>query len=249
MDKSLAGKTVLITGANGGLGYKTANIFADKGANLILFDIAPSVNNLFKGLKERVLTYCGDILSVSDLTNAVNLGVEKFGGIHFLVCCAGIFTTGSVSNISEKDWNRIIDVNLTGVFFSCKTVLPVMLKQKYGRIVTVSSIFGQVASYKMAAYCAAKAGVIQLTRSIALDYVYQNIRANCICPSIIRTKLIGENYDNLLNNQELIKLFSNLPQTILDTESVAKSILFLSTDEINGLNGTILNIDGGYTAR
>jgi len=245
----LAGKTTMITGAAGGLGAACARLFAAQGGNVVLFDRSTDVRQIAKEIGDQAIAFVGDVMKAEDLERCVQAGIERFGRIDNLIACSGIVRSGTVTETALEEWQQVIDVNLTGVFLSCQAVLPVMAEQKYGRIVTVSSHFGLVGATKLAAYCAAKGGVIQLTKSIALDYGRNGIRANCLAPGMMQTNMLNEIMSQVGMSPDWVAMMRGLPTGIPKPEQVAQSALYLVSDAAEVMTGSVLTVDGGYTAR
>ena len=245
----LNGQTVMITGASGGLGAACARLFAREGANLLLFDRDEQVVALAEELGPQALPFTGSVTSADDLQAAVSAARDAFSRLDHLVCSAGIVRAGTVGETALEDWQQVLDVNLTGTFLSCQAALAVMEEQKYGRIVTVASHFGLVGASRLAAYCAAKGGVIQLTKAIALDYGRANIRANCLAPGMMQTNMLNEILAQVGMSRDWVDTMRGLPLGVPTPDKIAASALFLLTDDSAGMTGSVLTVDGGYTAR
>ncbi|MEY9975856.1 SDR family NAD(P)-dependent oxidoreductase [Lysinibacillus sp. RC79] len=246
---TLKGHTTFITGAYGGLGAACAKLFAQQGSNLILFDKNENIVNLAEEIGTNAIAFVGDVTSEIDLEKAISLGVTQFGSIENMICCSGIVRAGAVTDTKISDWQNVFDVNVLGVYLSCKEVLPIMEAQEYGRIVTISSHFGLVGAPRLAAYNASKGAVIQLTKSIALDYGRKNIRANCLCPGMMKSDMFKNILKQVGNARDWVDLMRGLPTGELEPEDIAKSALFLVSSASNTMNGSVLVADGGYTAR
>lgn len=242
-------RTALITGAAGGLGSACVRLFLREGANVVLFDRYESVQDLSATMGEHTATYVGDVTCPQDLDAAVQLALDQFGRIDTLVCSTGIVRSGNVLEMSLDEWQRVLDVNLTGPFLSCKSVLPLMVEQRFGSIVLVSSHFGLVGAPGLAAYCASKGGLIQLSKSIALDFGKYGIRANCLCPGMMQTRMLKDIVSQVGRSQDWMETMRNLPIPMASPEMVANAILFLASDESAAITGSVITADSGYTAR
>jgi 2-keto-3-deoxy-L-fuconate dehydrogenase len=177
--------------------------------------------------------------------------IARFGRIDILCNNAGIGVAATVVDTTEEDWDRVINVDLKGVFLGCKYVIPHMLRQGGGVIVNTASVAGMVGVLNRAAYCAAKAGVIGLTKSIAVDFVTKGIRANCVCPGTVETpwidKILAQQPDPVAERQRMIE---RQPMGRMGKpEEIAAAALYLASDEAAFVTGTELVIDGGLTAR
>lgn len=246
----LKGKTTFITGAAGGLGLAVAKLFYKEGSNLILFDKSKKLLEYSKYFdEEKILAIVGDVTSEEEINNAVQIGIKKFEGIDILICSSGIAIGGSVSEIRLEDWKNVLDVNVNGVFLSCRAVLNHMVNRKYGRIVNIASHFGEVGAYKLSSYCASKAAVIQITKSIALDYSRNNIIANCVAPGFMDTDFLKNMMKTVGKSNDWMGTMYNLPMPSLKVENVAKTILYVATDAAEVTTGSVFTVDGGYTSR
>ena len=195
--KRLENKVAIITGAGSGIGKETALLFAKEGAKVTLSDINEdagykAVEEIKKAGGESIFVKANSA-SAEDGHNLVKKTVEMFGGLHIAVNNAGIRSDFSkMADVEIKDWQRVIDLNLTGVFYGMKYQIPEMIKSNGGSIINIASILGQVASHGSAAYVASKHGVVGLTKAGALDHAPDNVRVNAIGPGFIYTGLVHE---------------------------------------------------------
>jgi NAD(P)-dependent dehydrogenase (short-subunit alcohol dehydrogenase family) len=244
-------KVVLVTGAGGGIGRATAIRFGGKGAKVIVSDLAPAYGMETLGLLKEDggegIYVQGDVSKKEDVKRMVKESVKAFGRIDVLVNNAGIMLPGRVDNTPEEDWDRILAVNLKGVFLVSKYVIPEMRKIGGGVIVNVASFVALRGAKNRAAYTASKGGVLALTRAMAADYISANIRVNCICPGTTETPLIE---DLIKSSPDPVKaradFIGRLPIGRLGkAEEIAAAILFAASDEVAFMNGTMIAIDGG----
>jgi NAD(P)-dependent dehydrogenase (short-subunit alcohol dehydrogenase family) len=180
----------------------------------------------------------------------VGLAVETYGRLDILFNNAGLTLPARVTETSEEVWNLSLDVNLKGVMLGCKYAIPEMQKVGGGSIINTASMLGLVASPRQAPYCAAKGGVVLLTKQIAIDYARDNIRVNCICPSEVDTpmhrKFIAESPDPEATKQRLLE---RIPlNRVARPEEIAAAALFLASDDSSYVTGVALPVDGGLTA-
>ena len=254
MGERLNGKIAILTGACGGLGLVFSKTFLNEGAKVILTDItekmmAEAEAELSKEYSGRYKIMKLDVTSykeVNELMAAVN---KEFGKIDILFNIAGgsLFTPKKLEEITEKDWNKVLDVNLKGTFFCCQAVVPYMRENKYGRIITMSSIGGRTPSIVTgAAYAAAKGGVIAFTRRLALEVGPDNITVNAVAPG---TVLSGERMINLwneLSEEQKKETVASIPLGRQSTaEEQATVALFLASDDSAYMTGCVLDINGG----
>jgi NAD(P)-dependent dehydrogenase (short-subunit alcohol dehydrogenase family) len=247
----LKNKIAIITGAGAGIGRATALALAQQGAKIVVADWSEeqgqeTVTQLKKQGTEAIFIKT-DVSQAKDIEKMVETCLKEFNQIDILVNNAGIFHTSSIHETSEKDWDRVLNVNLKGVFLSSRRVIQEMLKQKKGKIINVASIAGLRGFEKSGAYCASKAGIINLTRVMALEYASQNINVNSVAPGIIKTAMTKE----MLTDPATKKSFeTSTPYSRLGkSEDIAEAIVYLASEESNFVNGETLVVDGGWTAK
>jgi NAD(P)-dependent dehydrogenase (short-subunit alcohol dehydrogenase family) len=254
----LTGKTVLITGAANGQGAAAARLFAARGASLLLFDrdgvglerTAEEARAAADGEQVGVIGVIGDVTIQSDLDDAVASAVKQFGRLDVIYNNAGIDLRGRgdgrFESMDPDAVKATIDVNLYGVLNGCKAAIPQMIEQGGGAIVNTSSI-GGVIGVDLLGYSASKGGVISLTRSIGVTYGRKGVRANAICPGLVRTELARE---ILENDKHRTAVERNTPLgRVGEPEEIAQVALFLASDASSFVNATTIVVDGGITAR
>ena len=251
----LENKVSLITGAGSGIGQAIAVLFAREGSTVAVADLSSDAG---RETVQQIRSAGGaaefvqvDVSSAEQVRRAVDAVIERFGRIDILCNNAGIGVAATVVETSEDDWDRVMAVDLKGVFLGCKYVIPHMLRQGGGVIVNTSSVAGMVGVLNRAAYCAAKAGIIGLTKSIAMDFVAQGIRANCVCPGTVDSpwiqKILSQQPDPVAERQRMVE---RQPMGRMGKpEEIAAAALYLASDEAAFVTGTELVIDGGLTAR
>jgi len=246
-------KAAVITGAGSGIGQAAALLFAGKGAKVAVVDLDSDAGaktvDMIKDDGGEAIGVIADVSRAADAHHMAETVMDAFGRIDVLVNNAGIFTEGNVVDTSEEDWNRILAVNLSGVFFCMKYCIPEMVKGGGGVVVNISSEAGLVGIGNQVAYNVSKTGVIALTKSAALDFAGDNIRVNCLCPGRILTPLVKEVIRNSQDPEATRRLLSeDRPMKRMGKpEEIAAGILFLASDEVAYATGTVLPIDGGYT--
>ena len=238
---------VLVTGAGRGIGRATALAFASAGASVVVLDRNGTAAEETAALAGDATAVQGDVTVAADLERAVAAAVERFGGLDWAVNNAGItlHTKVRAAEITEDEWRRVIDVNLTGVFLGMRAELPAMLERGGGAIVNISSVAGLVGSSAAdAAYSAAKHGIIGLTKTAALDYATLGIRVNAICPGPVNTAMLGD-----ARHMEAFFEKASPMERIAKPEEIAAAAVWLCSDAASFVTGAALPVDGGYVAR
>jgi NAD(P)-dependent dehydrogenase (short-subunit alcohol dehydrogenase family) len=249
----LVGKVALITGGGTGIGRSTALVFAREGAKVVvvgrrLEKLQEVVAEIKTAGGEAVAVTC-DVSRAADVQSAVAKVVEAFGKLNVLVNNAGILSVSTIEEIPEEDWDRLIDANLKGPFLMCRAALPEFRKAGGGSIVNVGSVLGLVAMKKRAAYCASKGGVTLLTKAIAVDHGHENIRANCICPSIVETDLVSQLFNTPDGDRVKRERLATIPLGRMGKPNdIAELAVYLASDESSWLTGAAIPLDGGLTA-
>jgi meso-butanediol dehydrogenase/(S,S)-butanediol dehydrogenase/diacetyl reductase len=240
-------KTVIITGAASGIGRGVAERFAQEGANLVLCDVDKAkldeaVRTL--GSVPTLAMRC-DVSRFDEIQSIVKAAVSRFGALHVMVNNAGIAAEGSALDVSIEDWDKTIGTDLTGVFYGCRAALPELVKTK-GSIVNTASVSGLGADWAMCAYNAAKGGVVNLTRSIALDFGRHGVRANSVCPSLTET---GMTKDMVADKALVAKFMERLPLgRVAQPDDIAAVVAFLASEDARFVNGVNMPVDGGVMA-
>lgn len=248
---SLSGQAILITGGSSGIGLATAELFLAEGASVTI--CGRSEARLDRARRQLGATatnsVAGDVSKVADAERMVRGHMRSFGRLDYLFCNAGVHANVRIEELGESLWDEIIGVNLKGVYTLVKAAVP-YLKERGGAIVTTASEAGIVGQAHASAYCAAKAGVINLSRSLALELIEHGIRVNCLCPGITDTPMC--NGDTAMaaypeRAKEMLQRWAPARRWATPAEQ-ARAVLFLMRDATFSV-GTVLVTDGGFTAR
>jgi NAD(P)-dependent dehydrogenase (short-subunit alcohol dehydrogenase family) len=251
----LAGKVAIVTGAGSGIGRATAQLFAREGAEVMVLDrdraSGAQTVDVIRAEQHEATFCCADVSNSHEVKSAVDATVDRYGGLDVLVNNAAVQVLAKLVDTSEEVWNHIHNVNLKGVFLGCKFAIPAMLRGKGGSIVNIASVLGFVGDPDLAAYCAAKGGVIALTKVAALTYGPQGIRVNCVCPGDVETPLVQSYFDKDPNSAQLRQtVYSKYAlQRIGTPDEIAKAVLFLASDESSFMTGSTMVVDGALTIK
>ena len=248
LDFGLKGLTAIITGATAGIGNATAEYFLSQGANVVMSGRNPKVAQMAKAMGgERAVGVQGDICDAAHRTALIEAGVSSFGRIDILVNCAGITLLGNGETLSEEDWNRVIEVNLTANFLMAQAVGKYMIENGVaGSIVNVASQGGIIALKRHAAYCASKGGLISLTKVLALEWGEYGIRDNAVSPTVVMTAMGHKAWDGPHGDA----LKKEMPsERFAEPEEIATAIAYLCGSGAAMITGHNLVIDGGFTIK
>jgi len=248
----------MIVGAERGIGRTTAELFAKNGANLVLLDVNPKIDQVFSEIKNHYpdsqgLALQTDIGNYKDCENAARVANEAFGRIDVLAITAGVLQDASLAkDLPIDEWDRIMRINLKGPFIISKAVTPYMIEQRSGSIITISSWWGRSGHGFFSAYCTSKAGLIVFTQSLAAELADYNIRVNTICPGNINTgmhqkALKDEAAKRGITFEELKTIeWGKIPlKKAGDPEDIGEAILFLASERAKYITGASLDVNGG----
>jgi 3-oxoacyl-[acyl-carrier protein] reductase len=243
----LQDKVAIITGAGRGIGQATAVKFANEGAKVVVCDLNPEwieeTVQLCKETRGDAFGYMADVRDMQSLKNMVDATVAKWGRVDCLVNNAGIVMDAQIKNMTEDQFDKVIDINLKGVYNCTKAVVDTMLKQQSGVILNASSIVGLYGNFGQTNYAASKFGVIGMMKTWARELGRKGIRANAVCPGFIATTILGSIPEKVLRALE-----DKVPMGRLGKpEEVASTFAFLASDEASYINGAVIEVSGGLT--
>lgn len=245
----LDGKVAIVTGAGSGIGKATALLFAREGARVVVADHSGAEDETAREIGDAALAVHADVSRSADVQAMITAATDRFGRLDILFNNAGTEgAQGATTDSSEEEFDRVIAVNLKGVYLGMKYAIPAMLAGGGGSIINNASIAGLVGFPGAGAYCASKGGVIQLTKVAALEYATQGLRVNAVCPGVIWTPMVARAAGE---SEEARAQFAQMEPVgrMGQPEEVAALVLFLAADESSFVTGTALPVDGGFVAR
>ncbi|MBR4910794.1 MAG: 3-oxoacyl-ACP reductase FabG [Clostridia bacterium] len=240
-------KTIIVTGASKGIGAAIAILFAGKGYNVVLnfnrsYQSVKLLSSSLSGQGFSVFPFKADVSNKLETDLMIKETVQKFGSVDILINNAGISLSAPINDMDIHDSDRIFDVNLKGVYNCCKSVADTMIHQKSGRIINITSMWGQVGASCEVAYSASKAGVIGLTKALAKELAPSGITVNAIAPGLIDTSM-----NSNLTVEEIKDFVSDVPLGCIGTvDDIAAAAFFLASDDAGYITGQVLGVNGGY---
>jgi NAD(P)-dependent dehydrogenase (short-subunit alcohol dehydrogenase family) len=251
MAEEFSGKIALVTGAGSGIGRASALALAKKGAHVVVADVAleagQATAHLIEGVGGEATFVAADVGQSDEVEQLIRHVAETHGRLDFAHNNAGIVRGGLTHEISESDWTRILDINLTGVWRCMKHEIAQMLRQGHGAIVNTASTAGLVGIVERSAYSASKHGVVGLTRVAALEYAQLGIRINAVCPGVIRTGMTAARYADPVQRARSAE--SEPIGRWGEPEEVAAAVVWLCSDASSFVTGVAMPVDGGWVAR
>ena len=253
MSTEYTDKVAVITGASSGIGFTTAQAFAKKGAKVVIADVQVQKGEQavaeLKKMGAEAMFVKTDVSDAKQVENLVAQTLTTYQRLDFAINNAGIDgDRAPTADCTEENWDRVIDINLKGVWLCMKNQIPQMLKQGSGCIVNIASIAGVVGFQNVPAYCASKGGVIQLTKTAALEYAKQGVRINAVCPGVIKTPMVAGVFEKDPKMEEALNAATPIGR-LGSPEEIASAILWLCSEHAGFMIGQPLIMDGGFTAQ
>ncbi|WP_448333212.1 SDR family NAD(P)-dependent oxidoreductase [Streptomyces sp. DSM 41534] len=243
----LNGKVAIITGAGSGQGRAAALALATEGARVVAADVNESGLAELASMEERIVTRRCDVSHADEVESLVAMAEERFGALHIMLNCAGYLRAAPLLETTEEMLDAVIGVNLKGVFYGCKFAVPAMQRAGGGSIVNWGSVNSMVAEPDLSAYTATKGAVLMITKSVAIEFAKDDIRANCICPGAVRTPMVESFFDEGFFEDDAAQR-KYQPLGFGTPEQIADVAVFLASDESRLMTGSAVVVDGGYTA-
>ena len=242
-------RVAIVTGGASGMGAATVRRLAAGGANVMIVDrngdLAQTVATEVGGT-----AMVGDVADSSFCDGVVAATLERHGSLDVLVNAAGVIVRASGEDTTDEQWAKIMGVNVSGTFFMCRAALRVMKTSGGGAIVNFGSIWGDLGSAGVAAYCASKGAVHNLTRALAMDHAADGIRVNAVCPGEVNTPMLQSERAEAVTDQLLTAIAATVPMgRLADPDEIARVVCFLASDDASYMTGALVSVDAGYGAR
>lgn len=246
----LAGKTVVVTGGSKGIGRDIARTFAELGANVVISGRNQEpLDEALRGLQEfnpRCIAVAGDLSAVTEVRRLIDTAADTFGTVDVLVNNAGVNIAKPAMDVTESDWDTVLDLNLKSAFFASQAAAKYMLAQKSGRIINISSQMAFVGYIKRAAYCSSKGGMVQLTKALAVEWAKDGVKVNAVAPTFIETELTAKMFEDEAFRKDVESRI--LLDGLAQPKDISGAVLYLASDLANFVTGETIKVDGGWTA-
>ncbi|ETP67492.1 hypothetical protein G159_17160 [Planococcus glaciei CHR43] len=246
----LENKTVVVTGGSKGIGKDIALTFAKLNANVVISgrnkDVLQETLEELRSFNKRCTAVSGDLSDIQEVRRLIDTAAEEFGTIDVLVNNAGVNIAKPAMEVTEEDWDTVLDLNLKSAFFASQAAAKYMLEQNSGRIINIASQMAFVGFAKRAAYCSSKGGLVQMTKALAVEWAKNGIRVNGVAPTFIETELTAKMFEDEEFKKEVNSriLLDGLSQP----KDISGAVLYLASDLANFVTGETIKVDGGWTA-
>jgi meso-butanediol dehydrogenase / (S,S)-butanediol dehydrogenase / diacetyl reductase len=249
-DMDFSQQVAIITGGASGMGAATVREFVAVGGRAVIVDQNEVLAGQVASDTGSQLPMIGDVSNSAFCNQVVRRVVEEYGRLDILINAAGIIVRAGGVDTTDEQWQRVMNVNVNGVFFMSRAAATQMRTQGKGAIVNFGSIWGSVGAPGVAAYCTSKGAVHQLTRAMALDHALDGIRINAVCPGEVNTPMLSSARSEPVTPEMLAHLAASVPiERLADPIEIARVVLFLASDDASYMTGAMINVDAGYTAR
>lgn len=246
----LEGKTVIVTGGSKGIGKDIARTFAELGANVAISGRnKEALNDALTELhhfNRKCIAVSGDLSDIKEVRRLIDVAAETFGTVDVLINNAGVNIAKPAMEVTEEDWDTVLDLNLKSAFFASQAAAKYMLEQRSGRIINIASQMAFVGYIKRAAYCSSKGGLVQMTKALAVEWAKQGINVNAVAPTFIETELTAKMFEDEAFKRDVESriLLDGLSQP----KDISGAVLYLASDLANFVTGETIKVDGGWTA-
>ena len=238
---NIKNKKVIITGATGGIGNSLVKKFVENGSKILATGTNEDKLNKLKNDFTDIQIEKFNLGEHSKIESFIDMANDKLGGLDILINNAGINLDSLTIRLSEENWKKVLDINLTSSFLMCKFAIKKMLKQKFGKIINITSVVGHTGNLGQANYSASKAGMVAFSKSLALEYAKKNININCVSPGFIQTEMTDK-----INEEFKKNLINKIPAGTLGTpDDVSNTVAFLASDMAGYINGETIHVNGG----
>jgi NAD(P)-dependent dehydrogenase (short-subunit alcohol dehydrogenase family) len=246
----LKDKSAIVTGGSKGIGKSISLKLAEQGANVVIVGRDEKALRSTTEELKRFNSYCSyvsaDIKNINEITNMIDAAVNRMGGLDILVNNAGINITKPALEVTEADWDGVLDTNLKATFFSSQKAARHMIPNKHGKIINIASQMAFVGYWSRAAYCSSKGGMVQLTKALAVEWAEHSINVNAVAPTFIETDLTTKMFEDKAFEKDV---FNRIPLgRLADSDDVAGAVLYLASDISKFITGETIKVDGGWTA-
>ncbi len=248
--RDFEGRVVVVTGGASGMGAACVRQFSERGATVVIVDRNSDLADAVAREIRAEPALCGDVSDSAFCDSVIAEIKHRHGGVDVLVNAAGVIVRARGEDTTDDQWNHIMGVNVGGTFFMCRAAIASMKGRGGGAIVNFGSIWGDLGSAGVAAYCASKGAVHNLTRALAMDHAGDNIRVNAVCPGEVNTPMLAAERRGPVTQEILASIAASVPMgRLADPKEIANVVVFLASDAASYMTGSLVSVDAGYGAR